>query len=38
MVVMYYLPNRIYAQLATLTTNELYDALKNVMFNCSLTY
>ncbi|KAG6944635.1 hypothetical protein JG688_00016983, partial [Phytophthora aleatoria] len=37
MVVMYNLPNRMYyAQLAPLTKDELYDALKNVMFNCSL--
>ncbi|KAF1785822.1 hypothetical protein GQ600_19248 [Phytophthora cactorum] len=36
MVVMYNLPNRMYyAQLAPLTKDELYDALKNVMFNCS---
>ncbi|KAG3202936.1 hypothetical protein PC128_g2827 [Phytophthora cactorum] len=37
MVVMYHLPNRIYyAQLASLSKDELYDALTNVMFNCSL--
>ncbi|KAE8899182.1 hypothetical protein PF005_g24580 [Phytophthora fragariae] len=37
MAAMYYLPNRLYyAQLATLTKEELYLALKNIMFNCSL--
>lgn len=37
MAVMYHLPNRMYyAQLANLTKEELYEALKNVMFSCSL--
>ncbi|POM59038.1 Hypothetical protein PHPALM_36238 [Phytophthora palmivora] len=37
MVVMYHLPNRMYyAQLANLSKDDLYEALKNVMFNCSL--
>ncbi|RLN98302.1 hypothetical protein BBJ28_00025315 [Nothophytophthora sp. Chile5] len=35
--VMYRLPNRAYySQLADLTEGELYQALQNVMFNCSL--
>jgi hypothetical protein len=34
---MYSLPNRMYyAQLADLTHDELYQALENIMFNCSL--
>lgn len=37
MAAMYHLPNRLYyAQLATLSKEELYLALKNIMFNCSL--
>uniref|UniRef100_H3GPK1 Transmembrane protein n=1 Tax=Phytophthora ramorum TaxID=164328 RepID=H3GPK1_PHYRM len=37
MAVMFSLPNRLYyAQLAELTKDELYSALQNVMFNCSL--